>query len=397
MPRVPVRCCGMSPIARLVLAATAALPLAALAQGEGPPAPSVRLRTVEVGVPEPAEIRLGDTLLGIADEHRPLFVQLPEGMVELSMTPLAGGERRVARFDVRATDTMKMAFVRKRTCRVLGEGRLGRVSLQTDEPAAIYASGLRVGETPIFELTLPAGCVELEVRPLDGGPRRTIKLEVAEGRSQRFAEGPLGVPELRAPTREACRHNPFVKQAHDALENLDLPRASQHLQRAITTPESCQEDVASTHLLSGFTAALQGETERAAQALRIALQLGVDPRVLENAPAAVKAARAEALRTPTFLTFTQLGAEAEGDVLRVTVGLTDPLHVSAQVGVYFRASPSAPWALLRVPHLTLTTRATVEVPLLEADEAEYFVVLMDRHSGWLATAGTPQAPHRMDE
>lgn len=384
-------------IARLTLAVVAALPVTALAEGEGPPASSVRLRTVEVGAPEPAEIRLGEKVLGIADEQRPLVVQLPEGIVELSMTPLAGGERRVARVEVPANDTLKMAFVRKSTCHSLGEGRVGHISLQTAEPAALYLDGRRVAETPVFGLLLPAGCIEFEVRPLDGGPRRTIKLEVAEGRSQRFAEGPLGVPELRAPTRGACRHNPFVKQAHQALEALDLPRASQNLQRAIASPESCPEDVASTHLLTGFTAALQGETERAAQELRIALQLGVDPRVLDNAPAAVKSARAEALRTPTSLTFTQLGAEAKGDVLRVTVGLTDPLHVSAQVGVYFRASPSAPWALLRVPHPTLTTRTTIDVPLLEADEAEYFVVLMDLWSGWLATSGIPTAPYRMEE
>lgn len=390
----------MSPTACLslaVLGVVATLPVPTLAEGEPPPAPSVRLRTVEVHAPDLAEIRLGEAVLGVVDAHLPLRVQLPEGRVELRMTPLRGGESRVVSFDVPAEDGVKFSFLRKSSCQPLGEGRLGRISLQTAEPAVLYLGGQRLGETPVFGLTLPAGCVELEVRPLDGSPARTLRLEVAEGRPRSFAEGPLGVPALRTPAREACRHNPFVEQARDALESLDLPRAVQHLQRALTSPESCVEDVTSIHLLRGFTAALEGQHVRAAQELRIALQLGADPKVLGDAPAIVKAARAEALRTPAFLTFSQLGAEAEDDVLRVTVGLTDPLHVAAQVGVYFRASPSAPWALLRVPLATLTTRATVEVPLLEADEAEYFVVLMDRWSGWLATAGTPRAPHRLAE
>jgi len=270
----------------------------------------------------------------------------------------------------------------------------GSVTLVTNGPVRVRWGDAILGESRDhnFRALLPQGCVELSIEPLDGKPSTVVQVHPAPdkhaiyriGVPDRLPSADFGVPPIARRRGSICRASPFLEQALEGLDAGDLARATSALQRAISAPETCTADLAAIYRLYGFVRGSTGQAERCVSSLQAARALGADLGVLDHAPDAVKACRDDALRTPHALAIKQGAIDRDGDTVSVQLEVDDSLQLADRFGVYFRAGPKAPYALLRLP-----LGARIELPALAANEAEFFVVLMDRWGGWLATTGTP--------
>lgn len=360
------------------------------------------------------------TPLGVLPLGGILTLPLPQGCVELTLAPLDGRASTVIPLEVKGTElatfTLAGQPLRARSHTGLSwssqpppgpcvsDGGRARLEVRDVVASEVWAGGKRLGTTPLLGLKkVPSGCLDVELRPLDGGPSRWTRLELEAKGTVRLVLAKQPVP---APTRSAvsgCAAGAGLARAREALADQSYREVREQVRKVESEAEVCPAHLADAALLDAFAAAIRADPERCARVLGRARLLGADLAALDDAPEAVRACREAVGREPRgALRVAIEGAERVGDELRIAVAVEDSLDAVAGVAVYFRGAPDQPFARLRVPFHCASLaahgkpqRTTVTIPALAAKRGEYFVVAVSGAGGWLATDGDAGAPRRL--
>ncbi len=175
-------------------------PSPALTRAEVEPAPSVTLtlETVPSGATlrvdghevgsspwrdtlTPGEHRVEATLTGYAPMRRTLDLADagPTETVKLELEALAAADAGV----VASVDAgTPVATAETRPTRPAVKGR-GKLSLKTTPRATVYLNGRRIGDTPIVNLSVPAGTLTLRLVRADTGEEASLEVDISPNRT----------------------------------------------------------------------------------------------------------------------------------------------------------------------------------------------------------------------